>query len=140
MRFDNSQLLICPWAAAIVIHNNMFHSPVWPVIYPDEKTKRAQQGMAAADYLIRHQIESGMSFGIFDKQYDYKRPESALTQGKLYWDPNDIKSDGASLQQQMDFPLVSVALSYDGFNPLDMQRLMVLVEILPLLGALYGAL
>lgn len=81
-----------------------------------------------------------MSFGIFDKQYDYKRPESALTQGKLYWDPNDIKSDGASLQQQMDFPLVSVALSYDGFNPLDMQRLMVLVEILPLLGTLYGAL
>jgi GNAT superfamily N-acetyltransferase len=141
-RYEIRQLTVAhiPWAAALVIHSNMFHSPVWPMIYPDEKTKRLQQGMAATDYLIRHQIESGMSFGIFDKQYDYKRPESALTQGKLYWDPNDVKSDGASLLQQMDFPLVSVALSYDASNPLDMQRLTVLVEILPLFGTLYGVL
>jgi hypothetical protein len=96
--------------------------------------------MGAVDYLVRHQIESGMSFGIFHTQYDYKRPESASTKGKLYWDPNDVKSDGASLLQQMDFPLVSVALSYDGSNPLDMQRLKALVEVLPLLGTLYGAL
>jgi len=96
--------------------------------------------MAATDYLVRHQIESGMSFGIFDTQYNYKRPESALTEGKLYWDPNDVQSDGTSLLQQMDFPLVSVALSYDGSNPLDMQRLLRLIEVLPLFGALYGAL
>ena len=141
-RYEIRQLTVAhiPWAAAIVIHSNMFHSLVWPVLYPDEKTKRVQQGMGAADYLVRHQIESGMSFGIFDTQYDYKRPGSALTQGKLYWDPNDVKSDGVSLLQQMDFPLVSVALSYDGFNPLDMQRLMHLVEVLPAFGTLYGAL
>ena len=54
-------------------------------------------------------------------------------------DPNDVESDGASLLQQMDFPLVSVALSYDGSNPLDMQRLMALVEVLPLFGTLYEA-
>jgi hypothetical protein len=132
-RYEIRQLTVAhtPWAAAIVIHSNMFHSPIWPVLYPDEKTKRVQQGMGAVDYLVRHQIESGMSFGIFDTQYEYKRPGSALTQGKLYWDPNDVKSDGASLLQQMDFPLVSVALSYDASNPLDMQRLMHLVEVLP---------
>jgi hypothetical protein len=141
-RYEIRQLTVAhiPWAAAIVIHSNMFHSPVWPVLYPDEKTKRLQQGMAVIDYLVRHQIESGMSFGIFDTQYDYKRPGSALTQGKLYWDPNDVQSDGTSLLQQMDFPLVSVALSYDGSNPLDMQRLMRLIEVLPLFGALYGVL
>jgi hypothetical protein len=140
-RYEIRKLTVAhiPWAAAIVVHSNIFHSPVWPVLYPDEKTKRVRQGMDASGYLICHQIESGMSFGIFDKQYDYKRPESALTQGKLYWDANDVESDGASLLQQMDFPLVSVALSYDGSNPLDKQRLMVLVEVLPLFGTLYNA-
>jgi hypothetical protein len=39
----------------------------------------------------------------------------------------------------MDFPLVSVALSYDGCNPLDMQRLLALVEVLPLFWTLYEA-
>ena len=126
-----------PWAMAIVLHTNMFHSPIWPLVYPEGRAKRVRQGAKAADYLIRHQIESGMSFGIFDKEYKYKRPESAATQGKLYWDENDLESDGPALLEQMDFPLASVALAYDGSNPLDLSSLMPMFEVLPLFPILY---
>jgi hypothetical protein len=141
-RYEIRQLAAAdiPWVSAIIIHSNLFHSPVWPLLYPEEKIKRVHRGMPAADYLVRHQVESGMSFGIFDTQYEYKRPKSAVTQGKLYWDEDDLKSDGAALLQQMDFPLVSIALSYDGGNPLDLPRMMPLIEVLPLYGTLYQAL
>lgn len=129
-----------PWISAVLIHSNLFHSPVWPVIYPEEKTKRAHRGISAADYMVRHAVESGISFGIFDTQYEYKRPESASTYGKLYWDENDLDSDGAALLQQMDFPLASIALAYDGFVPLDMPQLGPLIEVLPLFGTLYHVL
>jgi hypothetical protein len=96
--------------------------------------------MAAVDYLVRHQVESGMSFGVFDTKFKYKPPESAATQRKLYWDENEAASDSAALIQRMDFPLVSLALAYDGANPLDFPKLMSLIEVLPLFGTLYQAL
>lgn len=141
-RYEIRQLSVAdiPWASAIIIHSNMFHSPIWPVVYPEDKIKRAHRGMAVVDYLVRHQVESGMSFGVFDTKFGYKRPESAATQGKLYWDKNDARSDSAALLQQMDFPLVSIGLSYDGANPLDFPKLMPLIEVLPLFGTLYQAL
>lgn len=40
----------------------------------------------------------------------------------------------------MDFPLVSVALAYDGINPLDLSRLGPMLALLPLFGSLYYAL
>ena len=138
-RYEIRQLTIdhIPWVIAIVMHTNVFHSPVWPVIYPDAKTKRLRRGALASDYLICHQVESGMSFGIFDKGYQYKRPESAATQGKLYWDQDDLESDGPALLEQMDFPLVSVALAYDGNKPLDLPSLMPLFDVLPLFPMIY---
>jgi hypothetical protein len=112
-RYEIRQLSVAeiPWASAIIIHSNMFHSSVWPVVYPEDKTKRAHRGMAAVDYLVRRQVESGMSFGVFDTKFEYKRPESAANQGKLYWDRNEAASDSAALLQQMGFPLVSIALT-----------------------------
>lgn len=40
----------------------------------------------------------------------------------------------------MDFPLVSVALSYDGINPLDEGRMKPLIEVLPLFATAVVAL
>ncbi|KAL3953961.1 hypothetical protein ACCO45_011917 [Purpureocillium lilacinum] len=105
------------WAAAIVSHSNLFHSPVWPVIYPELKAKRAYAAQKEARYLVNHQIESGYSLGVFDKEYQFKRPESAATGGALYWDEADEDASGATLLEQMDFPLASVALAYDSFQP-----------------------
>ena len=88
-----------------------------------------------SDYLINHQIDSGMSFGIFD--LEYKRPESAATRGKLYWDEKELHIDGPTLLKQMDFPLCSVALAYDGINEFDLPKMMPLIETLPLFATLF---
>lgn len=128
-----------PFAAAIVLHSNLFYSPIWPVCYPEGKTARLYDSCMAIDYLVRHQIESGHSFGVFDLEYEFKR-EGSKPEGKLYWDLADTSLDQDALQEQMDFPLVSVALAFDGFNALDMEKVFPLIACLPLFGTLYHAL
>ena len=126
-----------PWICAIVLHTNMFHSKLWPMIYPDGKTARCLAGLDKAEYLVRHQVESGHSHGVFDTEYQYKTEEARKAGGKLLWDVNNIDATGEDLLRQMDFPLASVALAYDGINPLDMERIMPLIEILPTFGTMY---
>ncbi|PGH03837.1 hypothetical protein GX51_03825 [Blastomyces parvus] len=143
------------WTKAIVAHANLLNSPVWPAVYPTAIPARCLAVFRGVDYLVRHQIESGMSFGVFDTQWVYRRAESASTGGALYWDV-DVDGDGdgdgdgskgtnstmAELLAQMDFPLVSVALSFDAFDALDMARLQPLFDALPLfpqLGAAFKA-
>jgi hypothetical protein len=133
------------WAKAIVLHSNLYHSPAWPVLYPENITARLHKSFKGATYLIDHQIDSGLSYGVFDTQYEFKRPSSAETGGKLWWDESEasvqdthgLEAESARLLQQMDFPLVSVALSYDAINPLDMAEMGPLIEALPLFGTLY---
>lgn len=118
----------------------MFCSTVFPHIYPEDKTKRFNNMMRAADYLVEHQVQSGMSFGVFDLEYEYKRPQSAATGGRFYWDPEDDTVTRDELIEAMDFPLVTVALAYDGFNTVDMEKLMPLIHILPVFGTTFAAL
>lgn len=133
------------WAAAIVSHSNGFYSPVWTVLYPERTGKDAIQLAHDAIYLVEHQINSGLSFGVFDTEYVYKREESKATEGKLYWDISEpsvkesqgLEAEAQRLLQQMDFPLVSVALSYDAHNALDMSKMQPLLECLPHFGLLY---
>ena len=129
-----------PWASAIVTHSNLFCSPLWPVTYPDGQTQRAYDMLKAADYLCRHQVDSGLSYGVFDKEYQYKYPESAKTEGALLWNPADLSADRALLVKQMDFPLVSVALSYDGVKPLDFAKLDSLLVCLPAFATVFSEL
>ena len=128
-----------PFVLAIVCHSNEFYSPVWPIVYPEDKTSRLYKFYHAGHYLIRHQIESGHSFGVFDLEYKFKREESKPS-GKLYWDLKDTTLDKDQLQDQMDFPLVSVAMAYDGINALDMEKMMPLIEVQPLFPTCYHTL
>lgn len=133
------------WAAAIVSHSNSFYSSVWPVLYPEHNGKDAIQLALDAVYLVEHQIDSGLSFGVFDNEYVFKREESKETGGKLYWDISEpgvkesqgLEAEAQRLLEQMDFPLVSVALSYDAFNPLDMKKMDPLLAALPHFGLIY---
>lgn len=133
------------WASAIIMHSNLFHSPLWPKLYPTGITANLHRGTSAADYLVDHQIDSGMSFGVFDTEYEFKCEESKATDGKLYWDETEagvLESEGLAaeskrLAEQMDFPLVSVALSYDSFNSLDFDKMGPLMECLPHFGTIY---
>jgi hypothetical protein len=141
-RYEIRQLTLSQldFAAAIVCHSNMFHSPLWPVLYPENKTQHLHELFRAATYLVSHQINSMMSFGVFDTEYKYKRPESAAAEGKLYWDEKEVDADNTTLLEQMDFPLCSVALAYDESNPLDMSSMEPLVESLPLFATIHQVL
>lgn len=116
------------WAAAIVIHSNVFHSSVFSVVYPDQQGARFNRCMKAADYLVDHQINSGLSFGVFDKEYPYKKAESSAANGEFYWQPDKDDVTGEDILEAMDFPLVSVALAYDGFDALDMGRYVLIIS------------
>jgi hypothetical protein len=128
------------WCKALIMHSNVFGSPIWAIVYPKNKTHRLYETYKTIDYLVRHQIESGLSLGIFDKEYKYKRPESADAGGKLYWDLTKEDAEEDELLEQMDFPLVSVALAYDGINKLDHARIEPLIATLPPFGVMYAVL
>jgi len=127
-------------ATALVAHWNLFHSPLWSAVYASRATELTLATAQQATYFIQHQIDSGLSYGVFDTQYQYKRAESAATGGRLYWDFADTTVDGATLLEQIDFPLVSVALSYDQFDPLDARQMMPFIQLMPLFSTVYAAL
>jgi len=110
------------------------------VTYPNDKTKRFNTFMETATYLVSHQIDSGHSFGVFDTEYTYRSSSSAATHGAFTHDPNDSNADAKSILAAMDFPLVSVALSYDAANPLDMNQLVPLINTVPVFGTIYAVL
>lgn len=124
------------WARAICIYTNLFHNPLWPVVYPENITQRLYKSFQAAHYLIKHQIDSGYSLGIFQKDYQFKRPESEAIGGKLYWNLEDENATESELEKQMDFPLVSIAMAYDGINEFDMNQMMPLIHTLPLFATI----
>lgn len=124
------------WAGAIVCHSNLFHSTIFTHVYPEAKGARFNNMFREISYLVDHQIGSGLSLGVFDKEYQYRKAESASTNGKFYWDPENEYS-GEELLEAMDFPLVSVALSYDGIDPLDPARMAPLIATLPIFGTIY---
>ncbi|KLJ11806.1 hypothetical protein EMPG_13045 [Blastomyces silverae] len=131
------------WARAIHCHSNTFLSPIWPNLYPEFSALFIYDFFLIFDHLIAHQIESGLSYGIFDTEYKFKNPESAKTGGKLYWqkpttDAEREATTRASLLEQMDFPLVSIALSYDPFYPLDMEKMIEIFAVTPLLPFILG--
>jgi hypothetical protein len=126
------------WGKAIVIHSMVFHSPVWPKIYPEHQIQRVYQGFQAADYIVRHQIDSGLSYGVFDKEYQFKHPESAKSGGALYWDEHNLDSTSELLLEQMDFPLVSIALAFDTTNPFHVPSLKPFCAVLPFFPVVFG--
>ncbi|KAF4553532.1 Hypothetical protein D9617_6g092630 [Elsinoe fawcettii] len=100
--------------------------------------------MDAAAHLVNHSISHQLSYGVFDTEYPYRSTELSAKGGHFYWSPNDPEilalSDaeaGQALLERMDFPLVSVAMAYDGFYPLSMEQVIPVVTVLPQFGLLF---
>ncbi|RMZ69555.1 ABC transporter substrate-binding [Pyrenophora seminiperda CCB06] len=141
-----------PWALAVLIHSHAFRHHVWGPNWPDRMMgKWALEMVPTLSYLVEHQVNSGLSHGVFDTEYTFKTPEAQKLGGKLYWDVNEdpsasveksqgTEAEGNRLLQQMDFPLVSIALSYDGFYPLDHHKMQPILRAWPEFTALYGIL
>jgi hypothetical protein len=126
-----------PVVSAILITTNLYDSPVWPICYPDNITQRCYEGVQAADYLVRHQINDGQSFGVFDTEYKYKTAEAEAAGGLVLWDETKLDATAQELDAQIDSPMVSIALSYDAHNALDMEKMGPLMAALPLFGPVY---
>ncbi|KAK9385166.1 hypothetical protein V1515DRAFT_630997 [Lipomyces mesembrius] len=81
-------------ANAIFSHSNTFYASMkWSSTRPENQTAFCYKLFRGADYLIRHQINSGTSFGIFDTTYKYKHPESS-----------DMDATNEQLLAQINFP------------------------------------
>jgi hypothetical protein len=112
--FTSKPLLICD--------NIVLRPSIWEPLIPEPKTSNALRAFEALDGHFAHSINSGLSYAIFDSEYQFLRPESAASGGRLYWDELDPEARGfeASGRQEMvarmDFPLVCIALSVDAFD------------------------
>ncbi|KAJ8126352.1 hypothetical protein O1611_g7286 [Lasiodiplodia mahajangana] len=118
------------WAKALFAHSFVFGSPIWRNLYPSNKTARFYGLYQASDYLIKYQVSSGLSLGLFDREYEFKNPESVASGGKLYFDFSDPGVCEDELLQQMDTPLVSIACAFDAFYAMDNRR------VAPVMGRL----
>ncbi|KAI1168387.1 hypothetical protein F5B18DRAFT_598209 [Nemania serpens] len=128
------------WAKAIFAHSFVFRSPIWRNLYPSGKAERFYGLYQASDYLIKYQISSGLSLGLFDTEYEFKNPESAASGGKLYIDFGDASADEGQLLQQMDTPLVSIACAFDAFYAMDNRRVAPVTGCLPASASFHAAL
>ncbi|KAI0508793.1 hypothetical protein F5B22DRAFT_638502 [Xylaria bambusicola] len=128
------------WAKAIFAHSFVFSSPLWRNLYPHNKTARFYGLYQASHFLIKHQIRSGLSLGIFDREYVFKNPSSASLGGALHFDHNDTSVDEDELLRQMDTPLVSIACAFDAFYALDNRFVAPVTGRLPASASFYEAL
>lgn len=104
------------WVAAIVGHTMSFDSPIWSKTYPDGQTERAYKLAAAIKPSSRNCIESGLSYGVFKSDWAPRYPDTNPW-GELRWDTKDLSATREQLLDQMDFPLVSIAMSKDMAAP-----------------------
>lgn len=95
------------WVRAIVGHTMSFDSPLWrDAPYEGGATQRAYDMYHAMKPSSKQCIDSGLSYGVFIK--DWTKSEA-----KLRWNVEDPSCTRDDLLKQMDFPLVSVAMSKD---------------------------
>ncbi|RYP26745.1 hypothetical protein DL768_011580 [Monosporascus sp. mg162] len=101
------------WVSTILFHNTAFASLIRTKICTEDLMRRCYTTFQLSAHMVDQQLASGLSLGVFDKEHEFKRAESVPTGGKLYWDFNDESEDERGLAEQMDSPLVSVAMAFD---------------------------
>ncbi|KAM0550212.1 hypothetical protein ACHAPJ_009060 [Fusarium lateritium] len=107
------------WVNALTRHAAFYGSELWAPLYVGMARRLAIQAYKINKGQVDMMLAEGLSYAIFDKEYQFKRPESSETGGAVYW--NDLDEwdstkeiDGRrELADAMDFPLVSVVISVD---------------------------
>lgn len=130
------------WCRALLLQGLLLRAPVWAPLVPAPRIKTALRGFTAVGSYYAHSLLNGLTYGIFDKEYQFKRPESAKTGGAVYWseiDPEDPELETRGEQwmlDKMDFPIVCLALSYDMFCPTPKEAFVAMATLVPLFGKL----
>ena len=63
---------------------NLCYSPIFLRVVADHQARRIRRLYTASLFAMEHQISSGLSLGVFDTEYRYKRVEYSATCGALY--------------------------------------------------------
>lgn len=138
------------WAAAITAQSLIFRSPILSKVYTPSAT--------LFDFWLNKQLPLianrmspswSLSLGVFDLEHKYSTEEARKTGGKFDWNtwPDDETKmrelENMTLDEilrRMDFPLVAVALSYDGFLPSNKTAMKEFKTALPEAASLVDAL
>lgn len=126
------------WCRALLTKEMLLRAPVWRPLVRDPKIKTVLQHFKDLKKFHAHSLESGLSYALYDKEYKFKRPESAVTGGALYWHEIDIEDSRLEEQgpqwmlDKMDFPIVALALSYDLFASPTNESRAIMADVAPL--------
>lgn len=107
------------WINALTRHACFYASELWAPLYVGMARRLTLQAYRVNKGQFEVMLAKGLSYGIFDKEYKFKRPESAATGGAVYWKELDEwdstkEVDGRrELTDAMDFSLVSAIISVD---------------------------
>lgn len=136
------------WATAIVAQSQVYKSPVFSEVYTPSA---AQFDLWLSKHLpfIENYISPtwSLNLGVFDLEHEYSSEKAREADGKFFWNEwPDEESKKRELEnmtldevvKRMDFPLVAVALSYDGFATYDMTAAEEFKKALPEVGYLLG--
>jgi hypothetical protein len=127
-----------PWMRALTAYIQILDLRLFAPLCKDRQpVKRLLEDNPKRKTPNLHCLENGLSYGIFDKEYQFKRPESVATGGAVYWhelDPDDPDLEVTGQQRlldAMDFPLVSFALSHDKTDPFPTEVLDLMAQFIP---------
>ncbi|KAI0836897.1 hypothetical protein F5Y06DRAFT_288171 [Hypoxylon sp. FL0890] len=119
---------LADWISALSCFSHFYESPIWSAIYEGCQASQAIQAYHACKpfyQMPEMAAKNGLSFCIWDKEFVFKRPESAAKGGACYWDDFDLNDPNLELNGRqklldaLDFPLVGFGLSFDKFLPGD---------------------
>ncbi|KAI1076005.1 hypothetical protein F5B20DRAFT_345410 [Whalleya microplaca] len=114
------------WISALSYFGHYFDSPIWSAIYEGHQAAQALSTHHACKVFYQMPempAKNGLSYCIWDKEFVFRRPESAAKGGACYWDDFDVDDPDLEvngrqkLSEALDFPIVSFGLSFDKFLP-----------------------
>ncbi|KAK6068253.1 hypothetical protein SCUP234_10241 [Seiridium cupressi] len=79
------------WRRALLIQGMLLRAPIWYPLMPEPKIKTVVQAFEALKPYYGHFLRNTLSYALYDKEYVYKRPESATKGGALYWQEIDLQ-------------------------------------------------
>ncbi|OTA99480.1 hypothetical protein M426DRAFT_67749 [Hypoxylon sp. CI-4A] len=132
---------LAEWISALSYFSHFFESTVWSSIYEGRLAVQALKAHHACKPFFQMPemaAKNGLSYCVWDKEFAFKKHESAVNGGACYWDDFDVDDpdlevDGRQkLLDALDFPIVSFGHSFDKFVTGDQKEWDVANGALPL--------
>ncbi|KAI1371316.1 hypothetical protein F4677DRAFT_457276 [Hypoxylon crocopeplum] len=112
------------WITALSYFTHVFESPIWSPIYEGQQANAALKAYHATKpfyEMPEMPTKNGLSYIVWDKEFVFKRAESAAKGGACYWEDFDLNDPDLEVNAEqklfdaMDFPIVSFGNSFDKF-------------------------